>query len=253
MFSLSFSLASEGPVSCEELLLLDRTLPSAIYWLSIDGVRVRIFCHFHTDSEPSMYIPLLANEESNYAHNYNIMKPDTCDDTILDSLEEFDTWPKAGFTIFPRVRLKSDPVKFHTNFYIESRPKRHIQTHFLEWKYLCFDSRTTSQSLFLDFHFPWVRIGSSNELAINSSPLTKWPPLSQTTFSNAFSWIKSFAFPFEFHWSFLLRVQLIVRQHSIGSGNGLSPVRRLNQRWPSSLTQKSSTGGRWVNRRQAIA
>ena len=45
------------------------------------------------------------------------------------------------------------------------------------------------------------------------SPWTKWPPFWQTTFWNAFSWMKSFVFWIEFHWSVFLRVQLTITQH----------------------------------------
>ena len=37
-------------------------------------------------------------------------------------------------------------------------------------------------------------------------PLNKMAAISQTTFSNAFSWMKSFIFWFEFHWCTFLRV-----------------------------------------------
>ena len=37
--------------------------------------------------------------------------------------------------------------------------------------------------------------------------------ISQTTFSNAFSWMKKFEFPLQFHWSLFLRVQLTIFQH----------------------------------------
>ena len=44
-------------------------------------------------------------------------------------------------------------------------------------------------------------------------PLDKMPTISQTTFSNAFSWTKSFVFWFEFQWSLFLRVQSTMSQH----------------------------------------
>ena len=48
--------------------------------------------------------------------------------------------------------------------------------------------------------------------------LTHWgrdtmDAISQTTFSNAFSWMKMFEFRSKFHWSLFLRVQLIIFQH----------------------------------------
>ena len=41
----------------------------------------------------------------------------------------------------------------------------------------------------------------------------KGPPFFQTTFSNAFSWMKSFVFGFKFHWRLFLMVQMTVSEH----------------------------------------
>ena len=49
----------------------------------------------------------------------------------------------------------------------------------------------------------------------NSSPLTKVSAISQTTFSNAFSWVKSFVFWLIFHWSLFLSVKLTIFQHRL--------------------------------------
>ena len=44
------------------------------------------------------------------------------------------------------------------------------------------------------------------------SPRTKWRPIWQTTFSNVFSWMKSFVLRFRFHWSLFLWAQFTIRQ-----------------------------------------
>ena len=41
----------------------------------------------------------------------------------------------------------------------------------------------------------------------------KMAAISQTTHSNAFSWMKMYAFRLRFHWSLFLRVQLTIIQH----------------------------------------
>ena len=41
----------------------------------------------------------------------------------------------------------------------------------------------------------------------------KMDAISQTTFSNAFSWMKMFEYRLKFHWSLFLRVQLTMSQH----------------------------------------
>ena len=52
--------------------------------------------------------------------------------------------------------------------------------------------------------------------ALNPSPLDQMATISQTTFSNAFSWMKSFVFLFQYHWILFLRVQFTIRQHWFG-------------------------------------
>ena len=51
----------------------------------------------------------------------------------------------------------------------------------------------------------------------------------QTTFTNAFSWMKIYEYWLKFHWSLFLRVQL--QYASIGSDNGLAPTRQQAIIW----------------------
>ena len=61
----------------------------------------------------------------------------------------------------------------------------------------------------------------------------KMAAIFQTTFSNAFSWIKMYEFRLRFHWSLLLRVQLTIFQHWfrqwLGAGQATSHC--LDQWW----------------------
>ena len=68
---------------------------------------------------------------------------------------------------------------------------------------------------------------------INSFPLDNMATISQTTFSNAFSRMKSFVFCFEFHLVLFLRVQLTINQHWFMEWLG---SHYLNQCWTSPLT-----------------
>ena len=52
----------------------------------------------------------------------------------------------------------------------------------------------------------------------------KMDTIFQTSFSNAFSWMKMYKFWLRFHWSLFPRVQLT--NSSISSDNGLAPARR---------------------------
>ena len=79
-------------------------------------------------------------------------------------------------------------------------------------------------------------------------PLDKMDAISQTIFSDAFSWMKKFDFWLKFHWSLFLRVQLTITQHWfrwwLGAEKATSHY--LKQGWPDSLTHICGTMGRWV-------
>ena len=72
--------------------------------------------------------------------------------------------------------------------------------------------------------------------------------ISQTTFSNTFSWMKMLECRFNFHWNLVLRVQLTINQHWFRYWlvAFLAPSHYQKQCWPSSLMHICSTRGRWV-------
>ena len=60
-----------------------------------------------------------------------------------------------------------------------------------------------------------------------TTDLTQWgrdkmAAIFQTTFSNAFSWIKIYEFRLKFHWILFLRVQLTILQHWFRYGSALT-------------------------------
>ena len=61
----------------------------------------------------------------------------------------------------------------------------------------------------------------------------KMAAVSQTIFSNAFSWMKMYEFQLKFHWSILLRVQLTIFQHwfRLWLGTNQATSHYLNQWW----------------------
>ena len=110
------------------------------------------------------------------------------------------------------------------------------------------------------FSFKKIHLKMSLEMAailsrpqwVNSPPppWTQWPPIWQTTFSNAFSSMKSFVFRFKIQGSLFLWVQIIYA--SIGLDNGLAPNRRLAIFWTNVdpihwHIHVCGTRGRWVN------
>ena len=73
---------------------------------------------------------------------------------------------------------------------------------------------------------------SSTLQGISSSTRWGWDKMAaifQTTFSNAFSWMKTNEFRLRFHWS--LFVGSNQQYSSIGSDNGLAPARRQAIIW----------------------
>ena len=83
----------------------------------------------------------------------------------------------------------------------------------------------------------------------SSPPWTRWPLFWQTTFSNAFSWMRKHEFRLKFHWSLFLRVQLTKFQQwfRLWLGADRATSHYLKQCWPSSPTHICVTRGRWVN------
>ena len=88
----------------------------------------------------------------------------------------------------------------------------------------------------------WIRALSF--ATINSSPLDKMAIISQTTDSNAFSWMKKSVYWLEFHWKLFPRVQLIIIQHWFRC---MVSNHDLNKYWHNSLTHICGTRMRWVN------
>ena len=73
---------------------------------------------------------------------------------------------------------------------------------------------------------------------------------SQTIFSDAFSWMKSFVFWLIFYWSLFLRLQLTIAQYwfSWWLGAEKATSHYLNHCCPHSLTHICGTRGEWVTR-----
>ena len=63
---------------------------------------------------------------------------------------------------------------------------------------------------YLHFHTP---LHSTRNSSLNTLRPRQMDAISQTTFSNAFSWMKMYEFRLKFHWSLFLRFQLTIFQH----------------------------------------
>ena len=83
-------------------------------------------------------------------------------------------------------------------------------------------------TILIDYYASWLPL----------CHLTHWgrdkmAAFSQTTLSNAFSWMKMYKFRLRFHWSLLLRVQLTIFQHWFWYwlGANQATTHYLNQLW----------------------
>ena len=59
----------------------------------------------------------------------------------------------------------------------------------------------------------WGAVPYMQNTSLVNLPLDKMAAISQTIFSGAFSWMKSFVFWLKFYWSLFLRVQFTIIQH----------------------------------------
>ena len=72
-------------------------------------------------------------------------------------------------------------------------------------------------------------VASVGHSVLTHLPLDKMAAISQTIFSGAFSWMKSFIFWLKFHWSLFIRANW--QYLGIGLDNGLAPNRRQAIIW----------------------
>ena len=116
----------------------------------------------------------------------------------------------------------------HIKLQLISLDSRHIlQSNLLEF-YSFFYSRRHRVQRLHSYRTPLLRISQPMAQQYLLQPggnwlctqpkLTHWGPdkmadIFQTTFSNAFSWMKMYEFRFRFHWSLFLRVQLTIYHH----------------------------------------
>ena len=79
---------------------------------------------------------------------------------------------------------------------------------------------------------------------LTTLPLDKMAAISQTIFSNAFSWMKPFVFWLQCHWSLFLMIHWTITIIGLVNGFGAEKASHYqNQCWPSSLTHISGTRG----------
>ena len=122
--------------------------------------------------------------------------------------------------------LEEEQRKFYSNHRMGTCSKRsnwwRLSDEYLD---INIPSHHSFDSLWPSYAIWWQRIGQHwftqwlvvwLHHAINTLRPRKMTDISQTTFSNVFSWMKMFEFLFKFHWSLILGVQLIIFQHWFG-------------------------------------
>ena len=108
-----------------------------------------------------------------------------------------------------------------------------VKFHAGDWEKLCFHNR--------DHFSPQIK------------ELTHWgrdkmAAIFQTTFSNAFSWMKMHEFCLRFHWTLLLRVKLTIFHHRFRKWLGADQATShfFDRWWPCLLTHICVTRPQWV-------
>ena len=98
--------------------------------------------------------------------------------------------------------------------------------------------------------FTFASNHKQHKLHLTGGGLNKMATIFQTTFSNAFSWIKIVAFWWKFHWNLFPRVQLTTFQHWFRKwlGAGQATSHYLNQWWLILTMYRCVTLPKWVNR-----
>ena len=86
----------------------------------------------------------------------------------------------------------------------------------------------------------WFTQRDTTKHVLTHPSLDRKATISQTTFSNEFTWMKSFILWFNFYWCFFFRAQLTNKSalFNVGSVNGLAPNRRQAIAWHGSLSHK---------------
>ena len=129
-----------------------------------------------------------------------------------------------------------------------------LQLRSPQWKldiYLVQHNIKNYYKLLQIMHMPWharhfvVIYKRINETDLSNLSLENMAAISQTIFSDAFSWMKSFAFWFKFYWSLFLTAQLTINQHWFRwrLGAELATSHYLNQCRPDLLTHICDTRG----------
>ena len=121
--------------------------------------------------------------------------------------------------------------------------KTQLKMLFPKWQPFCLNLNELEHDLVHDIAYSTTTMGRN----FNSSPQDKMAAILEMAFSNAFSWVKSLVFQFQFHLSLFPRVRLTT---SVGSGNGLAPNRGLAITWtnadtvhPCTYTTLGAVGG----------
>ena len=114
--------------------------------------------------------------------------------------------------------LETHPVRTYSSIFRPNWCFTCINRHCIT--YFCIDcvSIIIVQSSDIMQYIPFNEIKETFRAAMVNTWLTHWgrdkmAAVSQTTLSNAFSWMKMLEFRLRFHWSLFLRVQLTIIQH----------------------------------------
>ena len=140
------------------------------------------------------------------------------------------TWWRHGIRLFSALlslfrgihwSLVDPPSKMTSNMklwcLICCYPEQAVKQKFDAMTFIWRPSRLVMQHISVQY-LPCIAVLLALFAPTNSPPPPPPPPdkiaaPSETIFSDAFSWMKSFKFWLKFHWDFFLKVQLTITQH----------------------------------------
>ena len=146
-------------------------------------------------------------------------------------------WTNAGILLIGPLGTNFSEILI--KIYTFSLKKMHLKMSPAKWRPFCLSLNVSMLIIFiitdimLIITFLYLMHWRYNFDGLTHWGQYKMANILQTTFSNAFCWLKSLVFWWKFHWSLFLRVQLTISQHWCRQWVGTKKATNhyLNQWW----------------------
>ena len=125
------------------------------------------------------------------------------------------TWISTSVHLQIRDVITHQSAKYKFRLHSTSQPYHQLKVAVWNFHTTIFVSISWTESLGICYTASpfFIKLPITSTSTVTHLPLNKMAAISQTIFSYAFSWIKSFVFWLKCHWILFLRVQLTLFQH----------------------------------------